>query len=170
MGILSDLFHFNKLQTLTPPIMVTIMPVIASNEIKAGRLPQINTQTLMLNKDELCCFIDKACLITENMNTRYEGTRNGISIRLMKGLSYHTGRNNCNRIREKTSEYTPGFLYITNNRIIFVAKENSFEKLIKKIVALTSYTNAIGIQFNDKTYNLLLPQPDLAITVMHLIK
>jgi hypothetical protein len=170
MGIISDLFGLNRNQAPIPPVMVSVLPSAAITTIRSGMLPQLNTQSLLLEKGELCRFVDKACLVTENTITRYEGNRDGFSVRVIKGLTYHTGRTRINPIREKIPVYTPGYLYITDKRIVFVAKENGFEKKVSGVTAVTPYSDAIGIQFGSKTYNLLLPVPDVAVSTLHMVK
>jgi hypothetical protein len=169
MGFLSGLF--NKPKTPTTPVLLSIMPDIASSEIKAGRLPQLNVDTIILSQGEYCHFVDKASLtIEKNVTTHYEGRSSGWSFRVMKGLSYRIGGFRGVPVREIVQDYTKGILYITNRRIIFVAQANGFDKKIKNITAVVPYSNAVGLQFGSKTYNLLLPQPELAAMTLQILK
>lgn len=167
MGVLSELFGLDSAQAPAPPPMSSVLPDAAVSIIQSGSLPSLNTSSLIADDDEVCHFVDKACLVTETTKTRYEGTHGGFNIRIAKGLTYRTGRHRSNPVKEKVPEYTPGYLYITNKRVVFVARERSFEKKLKSVTAATTYSDAIGIQFGSKTFNLLTPLPEIAAAVLH---
>lgn len=169
MGIISDLFGLSKPATPAPPSMISIMPPLAIKAIEYGKLPKLATKSLILDKGEYCRYVDKACLVTEKTITRYQGSHSGYSVRIIKGVTYRTGKSRTNPIKDRIPEYTPGYLYITDSRIVFVAKENGFEKTLKSFIAITSYSDAVGLQFSGKTYNFLLPTPQLVLAVLQMV-
>ena len=118
---------FGKPQIPVVPTITTIMPDIASKEIRNGRLPKLNTDTISLAPSEHCHFVDKASLVTEEtVTSHYEGRRSGWSLRVMKGVTYRIGASRGIPVKKRVQEYTNGLLYITNQRIIFVAREKGF--------------------------------------------
>ena len=50
-----------------------------------------------------------------------------------------------------------------------MATKNGFDKQIKKITAITPYSNGIDLQYGSKTYSLFLPDGDIAKHVLDLI-
>ena len=52
---------------------------------------------------------------------------------------------------------------------MFVAGKNGFEQKLSKLTAVTEYSNAIELQFGNKTYRVLLPDGCLAKDVLDLI-
>ena len=55
MGLLDAIFGNNQ-----PPKINSILPIAAKNEIRAGRLPILNTDSLFLKRGEKIHYIDKA--------------------------------------------------------------------------------------------------------------
>ena len=86
---------------------------------------------------------------------------------MWKGYTAHLGHSESVPISEP--EYTKGIFYITNERVIFVAKNHGFDKKIKNLTAITPYTDAIGLQFGSKTYNLLLPDGETPKLVLDML-
>lgn len=168
MGILSDLFGLSNNQ-LQVPILTSIVPVNAAQAIRSGQLPQFNTKTIMLGNNEICHFIDRAALITQRKNKKYESRRTGGTYRIMKGVTIHSGKGTTTPIEEIETEYTQGVIYVTDSRIVFVAQEKAFEKKIKNLTAVVPYTDAVSLQYGSQTYNLMIPQSDLLANVIQLL-
>ena len=73
------------------PVVTTILPDAARQEIIAGRLPILNTDTLFLKRGEKIHFIDKA--INLEQKTVKEYRHSGASAPgLFKGTRWNTGR------------------------------------------------------------------------------
>ena len=53
-------------------------------------------------------------------------------------------------VTETKVDYIPGYLYITNKRIIFTSQKGGLEKSIGSLSAFHPYSNAIGLQFGQK--------------------
>ncbi len=169
MSIFSELFGNSEVQNPLPEI-TSILPESAVLLINSGRLPTLNVPTLMLNTNEVCHYVEKACLlVTKKMITHYDGTRGGTSISIMKGVTLRNGTSRLTPVRENVTDITPGYLYITSTRIIFSSQENAFEKAIRSLTSITPYSNAIGLQFSNMIYNLLLPTSIQAFATIKLI-
>lgn len=168
MGFLLDLFGKSN-NAPQAPSLVSIIPPNVAAAIRAGKLPTFKTRTVLLGENEICRFIDRAALVTQKVTKRYRHQANGTSFKVMKGITLRTGGGTSTPIEEKVTEYTQGFIYVTDLRIIFVAQEKGFEKKIKNLTAVVPYSNGVGLQYGNQTYNLLTPQPDLLVQVIHRI-
>ena len=65
MGFLDAIFGNNQ-----PPRINSILPEVAKQEIRAGRLPILNTDSLFLKRGEKIHYIDKAI----DIEIKYTGT------------------------------------------------------------------------------------------------
>lgn len=134
-----------------------IMPAGAIDQINKGILPKITTDNIILTDGEECHFAERAILVTEKIEKHYEGTSNGISVRIIKNVTYRTGKRKGKPVEQVVQEKTKGLVYITNKRIIFLAGKNAFEKKYSTLTAYAPYSNAINLQFGTKTFNLMVP-------------
>lgn len=159
-----DLLLGNKNQI---PTVTSILPDAAKQEIIAGRLPTLRTDKLFLKKGEKIHYIDKAVNIEKKTVKQYR--HYGYSMPgLFKGTRWSSGRG-------KTIENTElvqhrGILYITNQRIVFQAKEWGFDKAYRYLSALTPYSDACEMQFGNKTYCLIVADGSLLNHVLKLIQ
>ena len=163
MGLLDVLFG-NQNQI---PIVTTILPSAAKQEIMAGRLPILNTDKLFLKRGEKIHFIDKA--INMEQKKVKEFVHFGASAPgMFKETRWSSGKG-------KTVEHTElvqhrGILYITNQRIVFQATEWGFDKTYSSLTAITPYTNACEMQFGNKSYCMVVPDGNVVNMVLQLIK
>lgn len=164
MGIFTNLFGSNPL-VAKPPELHSVFPQVAWQKIQSGKLPTIQSDKLILNAGEICHFVDVAAIVTEK--TRYKSRRVGGSYRIWRGFTMHTGDSTSVPITEP--EYTKGILFITNKRIVFFAEKYGFDQKIIKLSAKKIYSDAITLQFGNKTYGLLLPNGDIVQAVLDLI-
>ncbi|MEI3266278.1 MAG: hypothetical protein V8R85_03740 [Frisingicoccus sp.] len=63
-----------------------------------------------------------------------------------------------------------GILYITNQRIVFQAKEWGFDKTYRYLTAITPYSNTCEIQFGNKSYCLVVADGNVLYQALQLIK
>lgn len=66
-------------------------------------------------------------------------------------------------------EFKEGVVFVTNQRIIFVAPENGFEKKIKNLTAVIPYNDAVALQFGSQTITIMLPQAQLMAMVLQMV-
>lgn len=69
-------------------------------------------------------------------------------------------------VTETKVDYIPGYLYITNKRIIFTSQKGGLEKSIGSLSAFHPYSNAI---FGQKVINFILPRADLAVQTLQIM-
>lgn len=142
----------------------SILPIAAKNEIMASRLPQLNTDKVFLKKGEVCSYIDKAIL---NIHVKKRVTRHigHSSPGLFKGTRITTGRSKP--VEYEETKQQKGILYITNKRVIFQAPQNAFDKQHKYLTSIEPYSNAVVLQYGEKTYELVVPDGSI---VNHVLK
>lgn len=164
MGFFDNLFGNNNIQ-LQPPQLQSILPQQAVSKIASGKLPILTSDKLVISKTEKCHYIEVGEILTER--THYESNRVGGSYHVWKGFTIHRGASRSDPVKEP--ELTKGILFFTNTRIAFVASKNGFDQKINKLTAVTPYTDAIELQFGNKTYRIFLPDGNIAKSVLDLI-
>ena len=83
--------------------------------------------------------------------------------------------NRYSRGRGRTVEHIElvqhrGILYVTNQRIVFQAKEWGFDKTYRYLTAITPYSNACELQFGSKSYCLIVADGSVLNHVLKLIQ
>lgn len=68
--------------------------------------------------------------------TGYTGGVGGVSVRVAKGVTLHSGSSGRRAIREKVRYFKPGDIVVTTQRVVFTGSEGSFEFSAKKITAV----------------------------------
>ena len=140
MGFL-DIFRSPK-----TPMVTTILPDAARQEILNGRLPILRTDKIFLKSNETCHYIDKAIYEKKVTKKRYVRRNTGYSAPgLFKGTRINMGGGHTDVVDNVQYETYRGIIYLTNRRIIFVGDQNGFDKRIDDLVATTPYSNCIEL-------------------------
>ena len=169
MGFFSWLFSQPNPPAL--PKVNSILPDMAKQEILQGRLPRLNTETIFTQKGEYIHFIDKAILLKDKTKKHYKTRNMGVSgPGLFKGDRVHFGGGTAEPVEEIITEQFKGIIYVTNKRVVFVNKDNGFDKAYRYLSAVTPYSNGIELQYGSTTYSLLVPDGSLLNNVFKLIK
>lgn len=141
------------------------------NAIHNGKLPNIQGTNLNLSNGESCCYMDRAYTFKDKtVTTGYTGGHNGVSIRIMKGLSYHTGKSGSQAVRQTTRTTYNGILYITTKRIIFTSQDESFDKTFDKITSINEAKDGLIIQIGSHTYSIIVDTHSEFMQVFNLLK
>ena len=163
--MLTQLLANCLLHNAKPPSLQSILPSQAINQIRSGKLPDIHADKLVLKAGEKCRYIEMGAIVTQK---KYSYRWNsGSSSRWWKGFTHHVNTGESMPMYEP--EFTEGFLYFTDERIVFVAGKYGFDKRISKLSAITEYSDAISLQFGDKTYTILLPDGCIAKETLNLL-
>ena len=167
MGLFSSFFGQ---KTTVSPQLISIMPLLAIDEIKNGNLPVLATDTVILKKDEKLHYVDKAIYLQKNIKKRYKSNHFGISLPgFFKGNRIHLGDAESRSINDIIVEQKKGILYITNKRIIFIGKDVGIEKSINKVTAIKPYTNGIELQFGNNIITFFVPDGAVLNLVIKLL-
>ena len=151
------------------PQLQSLVPQRISNEIMTGQLPKFNPSTIMLAKNETCHFMDKAALVVKKTEKSYQSRRHGSSYRVTKGFTLYSSNGSTKPIVQEWYEYKEGVIFVTNQRIIFVAPENGFEKKIKNLSAVIPYTDAVSLQFGSRTLTVMMPDSRLMVMILQML-
>ena len=165
MGLL-DIFR-----TPQTPIVQTILPDVARQEILNGRLPILRTDKIFLKNGEVCHYIDKAIFEKKITRKRYVRRNNGYSMPgLFNGTRINMGGGHTDVVDNVQYETYRGIIYLTNQRVIFVGDQNGFDKRLDDLVATTPWSNCIELQFSKETYKLFVPDGNVINRALHLVK
>ena len=151
------------------PQLQSLVPQRISNEIMTGQLPKFNPSTILLGQNETCHFMDKAALAVKQKERSYSSRRGGSSYKVTKNWTMHNTHGTTRPIDQEWFEFKDGVVFVTNERIIFVAPEHGFEKKVKNLTAVIPYTDAIALQFGSQTINLMMPQSQLMAMVLQMV-
>lgn len=153
------------------PIVTTILPDIAKQEILRGRLPILKTNKIFLKNGEVCHYIDKAIYEKKTVRKRYVRRNTGYSVPgLFKGTRINLGGGNTDVVDNVQYETIRGILYITNRRIIFVGDQSGFDKKVDDLIALTPYANCVELQFSKDNYKIFVPDGNVTHAVLQQIR
>lgn len=150
----------------------TYMSLEDAKLVDKRELPRLNPSNLILQNDEYCCFMDEGKTFKQKtITTGYVNKRQGGSVRIMKGVSYHTGSGHSQAVRETQTEIFDGTIYITNKRLIYVSKGGeSFDKAIPKLTSVEEAEDGVIIQIGSKTYSIILDTHVLFMQVFNIVK
>lgn len=151
------------------PQLQSLVPQRITDEIMTGQLPTFRPSGIMLAKNESCHFMDKAALAVKQTEKIYQSRRSGGSYKLTKNYTMHSSTGRSKPIEQEWYEFKEGVIFVTNQRIIFVAPENGFEKKIKNLTAVIPYSDAVALQFGSQTITVMLPQAQLMAMVLQMV-
>ena len=122
------------------------------NEIQNGNMPAVICSNVILFKDETPYWIEPADLIEEKvLRRRYEGGSRGVSVRVMKGVSYRVGGHRGHIVNETgLVSVSSGDLVITNKRISFRGDRKSYAINLDNLLGTELFTNGIYFSENGK--------------------
>lgn len=168
MGFLESIFGKPK---NTYPTIPSILPDVAKDEIRNGRLPHINVNELFTKRGEICHYADRAILVIKKEKSVRTTKNYGVSMPgLIKGNRVYSGNSVSSLNIQSEMEYHKGMLYITNKRIIFTAKDIGFDKQYMYLSAVKPYSNAIELQYGSTIYTVFVSDGTIAYTVIQMLK
>lgn len=162
MGLFDALFGTNN----QIPMVTSILPLAAKNEIMSGRLPVLNTNKLFLKKGEQIHYIDKAVNLEIKTKKIYRNVGHS-GPGLFKGNRYHVGVTKPIETQETIQHR--GILYVTNKRIVFQASSFGFDKSYTYLSSVQPYVDACELQFGSKVYNMIVADGNLLYQVLQLV-
>lgn len=163
-------FDFLKPQT---PSITSALPDAAKQQINSGRLPNLTSNRIFLKNGETCHFIDKSVYEKRIVQKRRIRRSSGYSTPGFTGGSrIRTGGSNTKVVDEVKHETCKGVLYITNQRVVFVGSQAGFgfDIELDEIVAIVPYSNCIELQLANETLKLFVPDGNLPLKVLNMLK
>jgi hypothetical protein len=116
-------------------------------EIQAGNLPATSTPGLLTQKGEQVHWSEPAQLIEERVvRRRYEGGSSGVSIRIMKGVTYRVGAQRGQLVTDTAAvPVSEGHFAITNRRAVFKGTKKSFNYKWEKILGVELFSDGLSV-------------------------
>lgn len=129
-------------------------PADAHDGLESGApLPTVLGHDLMLKAGETCHYYGEATSIKcKNVVTGYSGGSSGVSVRIAKGVSYRVGQQKSAPVRGTVEERYPGFLAVTNKRVVFNASHGAFDRSISSLSSLVPLDDGLLFQFGSSQY------------------
>ncbi len=114
-----------------------VNPYLDCSVYETGILPTINYPNLRLNPNEILYFASPAnTFVSKEQVVGYSGGSGGMSVRLAKGITYHSGKSKGSPIRRDVIKYNPGDYIVTNQRLVFIGLKDSFDIPVSKVTAV----------------------------------
>ena len=130
----------------------------------------IKTPPLSLQKDEVCFYFGKAkSYHKKNIVTGYKGNGAGVSLRITKGVSIHTGGSGKQAIRQDVIESYNGQFFVTNKRFILLADKYGFSVSIPKILQVQRFRNGFTFYLASKQHTVLTDDVEYIAEIMNLM-
>lgn len=154
------------------PMVQSILPQVAVDEILHGRLPILNTDKVFLKAGEHCHYIDKAIYEKRTVQKRYVSRKHGTSYPgiFFKDVRHHYGGRTTDVVDNVQYSTFRGILYITNRRMIFVGEQGGFDKKLDELIAITPYSNCVELQTSKETYKIFVPNGTVVHAVLQMVR
>lgn len=112
--------------------------------------------SISLKSGEVCFYEGPAqSYHSKNVVTGYKGGNAGVSVRIAKGVSVHTGGSERKAVRQKVAEKYNGSFYITNKRLILIADKYGFVVSIPTILQMQFRKDGMVVHTSSKQHSFL---------------
>lgn len=121
----------------------------------SDKLDEIELQnvSMKLKQDEACYFEGEGI----SYHTKDVVSGYGRSMRIMRGYSVHRSNGYSDAVRQTVRTPYPGRLFITNERIVFLAERYGFDIGFNKISNITMYNEYLEVFSSSKFYRVFTP-------------
>lgn len=90
--------------------------------------------------------------LEDRIRREYVGTSQGVSFRVMKGVTYRVGGSKGHAVeRQERVSLGTGTLFVTDKHLYFAGDQHSFRVPYAKIVSFNQYSNGLGIMRDAAT-------------------
>ncbi|MBV4438583.1 hypothetical protein [Clostridium tyrobutyricum] len=137
---------------------------------EGNNMPRLDASSkINLQKNEECYYGCMAKRLVTKIETvgRTAGYK-GVSIRITKGITYHTGGSRSHAIKDNVIHEYPGALFLTTKRVIFVSQApgKSFTITFQKLLSTVNYKDGIGFKLESRDYTVTMDDPELLGSVL----
>ena len=126
----------------------------------SDKLDEIELQnvSMKLKQDEACYFEGEGVSYhTKDVVSGYRRSSYGHSTRIMRGYSVHRSNGHSDVLRQTVRTPYPGRLFITNERIVFLAERYGFDVGFDKLSNITMYNDCLEVFSGSKFYRVFTP-------------
>lgn len=134
-----------------------INPYVDVSQYDTGStLPRVNYPNLIMLSSEAILYAAPAHTFVEREQVvGYSGGSSGASVRVAKGLTVRTAATRGKPIRQNVKKFNNGDYIVTNQRIIFIGQNDSFEFKNSKVTAIKMLApNAFVILAGSRSKNI----------------
>ena len=116
---------------------------------------ELRNVSMKLRADEACYFEGEGVSYhTKDVVAGYRRSSNGRSIRIMRGYSIQSSNGYSDVVRQTVRTPYPGRLFITNERIVFLAERYGFDIGFGKLSNITIYNEYLEVFAGSKFYRV----------------
>ena len=142
-------------------------------EVRAlTELPVVEPRSVLLHPGEVCHYQAYASVLQiKNKVVGYTSGSGGVSVRVAKGVTLHSGNSRGHAIRQEVPQLYSGLFTITDQRFIMTG-EKGFERPFSKLTALDLYNGIEGVtlQFGRSSYTVLMEEPFWVPKIIELLQ
>lgn len=115
-------------------------------------LPVIGSGNIFLKRGEIEYMTLPCEMLAERVVARhYRGGSRGVSIRVMKGVSFRVGQSRGISVPETAIvKVCSGELTLTNQRVVYSGNTKSFNSSLEKVVDAEFYTDGVRLMFTSR--------------------
>ena len=119
---------------------------------------ELGNVSMKLRPDEACYFEGEGFSYqSKDVVSGYKRSSHGSSMRVMRGYSIHRSNGQSDVIRKTVKTEYPGRLFITNERIVFLAERYGFDIGFDKLSNITMYNEYLEVFAGSKFYRVFTP-------------
>ena len=120
---------------------------------------ELRNVSMKLRPNEACYFEGEGFSYhAKDVVSGYKRSSYGSSMRVMRGYSIHRSNGQSDVIRKTVKTEYPGRLFITNERIVFLAERYGFDIGFDKLSNITMYNEYLEVFAGSKFYRVFTPQ------------
>ena len=144
------------------------------NELSRSGLKPLDPSRirLMLKKGEVAYYVTSTELLEDRtMRVARQGAVAGLSIKIMKGVSFRPGVFRSYPIsKTDLKKIDAGDFIVTNQRVVFMGSTKDINVSYKKLMGITPYTDALQLNREGKIKRQFFKMTDPMTCLAHLTK
>lgn len=140
----------NKISSNIPESIINSKFDLMIDQLTSGDHSSKFNTNVILKKDEKLVFDIPSVSYCEQRTVKFKGNTQGVSVRIMKGVSYRFGTFEGGT-EQKVVTLDSGNFVLTTNRLIFSGSTKSIEYPLSKIVSIDPLEEGIMINRTGKT-------------------
>ena len=120
--------------------------------VNDGRLPELATPPIILKRGEIAHLVTTADMMKEVAIREYKGGSQGVSFRIMKGVSYRVGshRGTMEVVGSRLEVGDSGDLVVTSQRVVFTGGRRTQEVRYDKLIDVNVFKDAIQFHVSNR--------------------
>lgn len=131
----------------------------------------INASGVSLGANERLYYKHPATWQDHHTERQYTGGYSGVSLRVAKGVTIHSGGSRGRSKGVIVAQHHPGVVYLTNKRVIFVGRDITREIAMRAWTLATHYSDGVTFAIkNHDTVAVLTHDPSFVIVLNRIIE